>query len=125
MELMFYNENYQMGLVMTYEFMINNAGNVDKYYIVRPFFSSRYDLDYHRISQFAKVILFIIDLIYFLGLIWLTYTVIKRIYEIITVWVRFKTFKIYAIDVINIAIAVLSIMCLVYRTILCKYFIQH
>ena len=122
---MFYNENYQMGIVLTYEFMINNAGNVDRYYIVRPFFASRYDNEYHRISQFSKVIYFMFDAIYLLGLIWFTYTMSVRIYTIISVWVKFKTFKIYAIDIINIAIVVLSIICIIYRAILCKHFIDN
>ena len=73
LELMFYNENYQAGVIIVFEFNVNNAGNVDKYYLTKPFFSSRYDSNYHRITSAERGFLIFLDVIYLIGLIWFTY----------------------------------------------------
>ena len=121
LELMFYNENYQVGVIISLEFTVNNAGNVDKYHLANSFFASRYDTSYHRISNAERGLLIFMDTIYWIGLIWLTFTVFRRSYKIAYVYFRFKTFKIYLNDVVNTLIVTLSIICLVYRIILCKF----
>ena len=50
-ELMFYNQNYQTGITIVYEFLINNAGDVEKYADINAFYLSRYDEHYHQMDE--------------------------------------------------------------------------
>lgn len=120
-EILVYNENFQAGLYITFEFLINNAGNVDKFYNAKPFFNSRYDQNFHRVSKTTKNFLIFLDVIYWIGLIWLAYQTIKRIIMIILIKIRFKILKIYTSDIVDTLVFILSLISVVYRFIICKY----
>lgn len=58
---MCYNENYQLGIILSIEFLKNNAGKIESYKQASAFYNSRYSKDYHRIEKPMKVLLFCID----------------------------------------------------------------
>lgn len=43
-EIMFYNQNYQIGTIQIYEFLIDNSGNIEKYSKIDSFMLSRYEI---------------------------------------------------------------------------------
>ena len=49
-EVVFYNENYQTGVILVYEFLQNNAGELKIANYQKSFFESRYSKNYHQIS---------------------------------------------------------------------------
>lgn len=120
-EILLYNENYQMGTHTILEFLVNNPGSVIKHYTTRSFFGSRYDPNYHRTTEFTKGILIFFDVIYWLGLIWLAYKSFKLAYRIIYIKIRYKQFIMYFSDFIDISVSILSFTCVVYRFIICKF----
>ena len=72
-EVVFYNENYQTGVILTYEFLQNNAGELKIANYRKSFFESRYSKNYHQISGLTQIILIILEVFYWLGLLWLIY----------------------------------------------------
>jgi hypothetical protein len=41
-EMMFYNQNLQVGIIQIYEFLVDNSGNIEKYSKIDSFELSRY-----------------------------------------------------------------------------------
>ena len=108
LEIMFYNENYQTGIMQVYQFLINNAGDVEKYKDTNAFFLSRYSKHYHQTSESLKGFLIMLDVLYIILLI------IVTIKTILTIKSRFMdifyykayTFKWYEIlDVIILSLS--------------------
>ena len=78
-ELMFYNENYQTGIVQAYQFLINNSGDIQMYKDTNMFFSSRYSKYYHQKTEGVKGFLIFLDLIYLILLVFVTLKAILTI----------------------------------------------
>ena len=72
-EVIFYNENFQTGVVLAYEFIQNNAGElkIDKHRL--SFFKSQYDKNYHQVTKFVQIIIIISEILYCIGFLWLVY----------------------------------------------------
>ena len=77
-ELVFYNENYQTGIVLAYEFLLNSAGQLNKEKHRSPFFEFVFSSNNHQVSKSAQIILIIMEIIYLLGLIWMFYDTFKE-----------------------------------------------
>lgn len=73
LEIMFYNENYQTGVIMIYEFLINNSAKVEKHKNIEAFYLSRYNNNFRAFSQTLKNFLFLLDLVYLIHILFLTY----------------------------------------------------
>ena len=108
LEIMFYNENYQTGITIAYQFLINNAGDVEKYKDTTQFFLSRYSKYYHQSSNEMRWFLIFLDVIYAIFLFIITAKttlIIKRRFMDIFDYKAF-TFKWYEIlDVIILALS--------------------
>ena len=108
LEIMFYNENYQTGITIAYQFLINNAGDVEKYKDTTQFFLSRYSKYYHQSSNEMRWFLIFLDVIYVIFLFIITAKttlIIKRRFMDIFDYKAF-TFKWYEIlDVIILALS--------------------
>ena len=114
-ELSFYNENYQVGVVLGYEFIQTNAGFISKIKTKRPFFESRYQQCYHQISEALQIILIILDIIYIIGVIWIVYENIIKIYNAIKIYVRMRSYTLDFYDKIDISVVVWKLVALGYR----------
>ena len=73
LEIMFYNENLQTGVVLIYEFLINNAGVLEKHKNVETFYLTRYSSKYRSNSKFGDYMLITFDLLFFISIMHLTY----------------------------------------------------
>ena len=86
LEIMIYNCNYQTGVIISYEFLVNNAGNVFKDKNIDAFYMSRYSSSYNGYSQFLKYLLIFIDatfgLYYIIICILLAKKLRKRFYDL-------------------------------------------
>ena len=86
LEIMIYNCNYQTGVIISYEFLINNAGNVFKDKNIDAFYMTRYSSKYNGYSQFLKYLLIFIDSTF--GLYYITICILlikklrKRFYDL-------------------------------------------
>ena len=94
---MFYNENYQTGVIETYQFLVNNVGDVEKYKDTSAFFLSRYSKYYHQESETLKNFLIFLDVSYILALIAYTITIIFMIKERIMDVVNYKAITITSV----------------------------
>ena len=90
LEVVFYNENYQAGTVLIYQFLENNAGRVESYKDRRAFFESRYNSNYHQQSKSMVSFLIFLDAVYWLGLFWITFDAVKKVYNIVVTLIRFR-----------------------------------
>ena len=63
-EVVFYNENYQTGVILAYEFLQNNAGELKIAKHRSSFFESRYSKNYHQISESTQIILITLEVFY-------------------------------------------------------------
>ena len=107
---MFYNENYQTGVIETYQFLVNNVGDVEKYKDTSAFFLSRYSKYYHQESETLKNFLIFLDVSYILSLIAYTITIIFMIKERIMDVVNYKTITIKWFELLDICSLVLSLV---------------
>lgn len=81
LEIITYNQNYQLGINLAFEFMINNAGNIEKNLYKSAFFYSRYNKEFNQISGEYKSFLIFIDVLFTLGTIIYIYHICKRMYN--------------------------------------------
>ena len=72
-EVIFYNENLQAGVILAYEFLKNNAGELKIDEHRSSFFESQYDKNYHQVSRFVQIIFIISEILYCFGFLWLVY----------------------------------------------------
>ena len=77
-EMMFYNQNYQVGVSLTYEFLINNSGAVVVFINHGSFTKSRYSKDFYRYSQATIYFFYIIDVVFLLEFILLLIEVVYK-----------------------------------------------
>ena len=113
-EFLFYNENYQAGVYIAYEFLITNSGGVEKYKIVHPFWESKYRNDYRILSKFEKVIHMGMDLVYVLGVLIITGSMLKTYYVRIRAYFKYKLVIFYWFEVIDSLVIIFSIITLSY-----------
>ena len=119
---MFYNENYQAGITIAYQFLINNAGDVEKYKDTTQFFLSRYSKYYHQSSNEMRWFLIFLDVIYAIFLFIITAKttlIIKRRFMDIFDYKAF-TFKWY--EILDVIILALSYSNFVLWIIICLAF---
>lgn len=56
-EFMFYNKNYDLGVIFVFEFLANNAGLVEKNYYTNSFYQSKYTSGYSQYKGIVKNLL--------------------------------------------------------------------
>ena len=99
---MFYNGNYQSGVILSYEFLITNAGKVLMDKNIDAFYMSRYSTSYVGYSNEAKSALIFLDALfglYFLfSLILYFRKMIRRFYKLMIL--RHSLFKF--IDILDL-----------------------
>lgn len=81
LEIMAYNQNLQTGVNIAFEFMINNAGEIQKNIYKMAFFTSRYNKQYKQLTPKMKNFIIFIDVLYLLGSIIFAYNILKRLYK--------------------------------------------
>ena len=114
-ELTFYNENYQTGVVLAYSFIQTNAGKVNKIKTKRSFFESRYESNYHQISDATKVVLIILEIVYIIGVFWLVYEISVKLYRAAATFIKSRSFVLVFYDFIDISVVVCKLVALCYR----------
>lgn len=111
-EFLFYNENYQTGVYIVYEFLVTNSGLVDKYKIVDQFWESKYKSVYWKATQFEKVLLMIMDFIYAIGVLVMTISMLKIYVLWIWGYFKYKIFVLYWYEIIDSLVIIFSIITL-------------
>ena len=114
-EVIFYNENFQTGVVLAYEFIQNNAGElkIDKHR--SSFFESQYDKNYHQVTKFVQIMIIISEILYCIGFLWLVYLSWILVYNFISNLIRIRTFTLYVYDYIDLSIVILMIISFGYK----------
>ena len=101
---MWYNENYQTGIIQVYQFLINNAGDVEKYKDTNSFYLSRYSKYYHQDNQSMRDFLITWDIVYLMLLIFITIRTIIVIKSRIMDIFNYKAFTFRWFDILDITI---------------------
>ena len=117
-ELMFYNENYQVGVTMAYEFLVNNAGSIEMYTNNNAFYLNRYTSYYHQSSAFIQYLLMTIDFLFLIGLLYFSFQLFIVFKRIISELFKFGEIKVFWYEVIDLSIILLSYVSLVFWGIL-------
>ncbi|CAI2380259.1 unnamed protein product [Moneuplotes crassus] len=113
-EIMLYNENFQVGINLAYEFMINNAGKIETYKDIQAFYVSRYSKDYHQSSKFLQYFFMSLDIIFFLGLLFYSYEIGKVIIRVVKELFRLGEINVFWYEVIDLIIILLSHITIVF-----------
>ena len=79
LEIMMYNGNYQTGVVISYEFLINNAASMFKDKDIDAFYMSRYSPNYARYSSSLKSFLIFTDALFLLYYLFLWILFAKKL----------------------------------------------
>ena len=113
-EIMLYNGNYQAGVVLSYEFLIENAGRVVKQKWTNAFYMSRYSDKFIGYSTNLKNFLIFIDTLFGLCYVIYCWKVIVKIYKKIYEFIRIKYNSFRIIDILDACILWLIFVCIVY-----------
>ena len=100
--------------------MENNAGKVEKYTEVVPFFYSNYFSSQYRISTVTRIFLGIADILYSIVLTVMTIRVAFNLYNMIKTYIVANIIKFGSkeiSDISDIILTTLSFVCYVYRII--------
>ena len=114
-EAVFYNENYQTGVVLSYEFLLNNAGQLKKRKHRSSFFESGFSSHYHQVSKITQIILIFLEVIFLFGLIWMFYEAWKIIYQALKTLIKIRVFTLGFYDYIDLSVVILILVSLGYR----------
>lgn len=105
---MFYNANYQTAIVQVYEFMINNAGDIEKYTDTNALYYSRYSKYFHLKGAGWREFMIVIDIATLLILIGYSVkvglVVRNRIYDA----VRYKVYRGRWYEIIDVFVLAIS-----------------
>ena len=104
-EMIFHNENYQTGVVVIHEFIIDNSGNLRVYEDAKFYHSSRYSFSYSQFTRqgfyYSSFFLTFIDIIYLAGFFWASWQFIKFIRSLIIEWKMIRTITIEFGELLN------------------------
>ena len=113
LEMMFYNGNYQTGVILSYEFLITNAGKIFKDKSIDSFYMSRYSPNYKGYSTEIKNFLIFLDVVFALHFIINCFRYLmkmtRRLYKLIIL--RHNFFKFVDIlDWLNLSLIFINIV---------------
>ena len=109
-ELMFYNENYQTGIVHAYQFLINNSGDIEKYEDTNAFYLTRYSQFYHQSSESMRRFLILLDILYFIVFIVFIGNTLLMTKSRIMDLVNYKSLSIMWYDILDFLVFIISIV---------------
>ena len=116
-EIMIYNANYQTAIIIAYEFLLNNAGDLMNGKNIDAFYMSRYHMGYTGTSRTTENILIFLDVLFCLYYLLFWFQFIKRIkirlYELCKL--RYNSFTF--IDCLEFCIICLIFIWLVFWTL--------
>jgi hypothetical protein len=90
-----------LGVTIDYEFLTNNAGIIQVYTDESAFYLSRYSSNYHQVSKFIQYFLMAVDIIYILGLLFMTISFRKPIKTLIYSLYKFQEFTVEWYEVVD------------------------
>lgn len=101
LEVMAYNQNYQIGAILAYEFLVNNGGQIDMYTHRSSFSYSRYKNHYNQHTKSYTNFLILIDIVYFLITLIYTYYTFKKLYKRLVDALRLRLYHISPYEVFD------------------------
>lgn len=111
---MLYNENYQSGVVVGLEFLVNNAISIETYIDTTMFFLFKYHADFTQYSKTVVYLIFLVDILYLICLGILTYWFVRNIYTKIKLTIRDYLNYFELTDLIEFVIIVLNYLTLAF-----------
>jgi hypothetical protein len=90
-----------LGIIIDYEFLTNNAGIIEVYTDEFGFYLSRYSSNYHQASGFVQYFLMTMDIIYILGLLFMTINFYKPIKTLIYSLYKFQEFTVEWYEIVD------------------------
>ena len=84
--MIFYNENYETGVQIIYQFLQNNSGHISKYTDATIYNKSMYKSNYRKYKSGYQVLFKSIDFIYLTGILIMLLAFIRKMY------MRFREF---------------------------------
>lgn len=111
---MVYNENYQSGVIVGLEFLLNNAHSFDTFIDTSMFFLFKYHSHFIQYSKTIVYLLFMVDLLYIICLGISTYWFIKNIYSKIKLTLRDYVNNFEFSDLVELFVIILN-----YLTLIC------
>jgi len=82
-EIMVYNSNYQVGVLVALEFVRNNAAVVNTRVQSYMFYQSHYNSNYHQRGSTFQIFMISLNVIFMLFLFYISWRVIKDLYQTI------------------------------------------
>ena len=116
-EVLLFNENYEWGVVITFEFLQNNAGEIDKSISTIPIYQSKYNPSYHFVSGSTRIFLICVDISYFLWFLFLFWKIGWNLWDkgVNTIRLRINMFE--TSEILDLIVLLLSISTIILYSI--------